>query len=396
METITRNVMLDAYVADRDVRDKVLWHIRLFRFVCRKVYSACAVAEMAGATFQENKKGYVEVVPNSKEVDQMIRDVFKGDNGKSKKPFYGIRQFARSFCETWMGIVGEAIQYNIVAPKWTSRDPEFPKARNGFMVTNGARPFARFQRIGIPIKNTSVKIGDRSLTMKWDFELGPVEFKIGKMDGSRHFKWKNIESGNWKIGFVYIKEVDDRDENTGKKRGRKISLLVSYTAPKEEFDIDPEKTMTVSFGDAPEMFINCSGQKSFEGDYISVLEAVNGVSSLRKIGEKYEACRASAGNPRRVWGSKKIYKGVQKKISNLTKRRSNYVKDRNHLWTRRIVSNSLRWQCGKVVVVNCPKEELFGQPWGWFMFKSFLEYKLKEIGAKVEFVEIKMEEDQAA
>lgn len=391
METIRRNVKLDAYVVDKDVRKKVLWHIWLYRAVCRKIYSACAIAEMAGATFELNKKGYMEVVPHSKDVDQMIRKVFGGSAGKGKKPFYGIRNYARSFCESWKAIIGESIQHNIVSTKWTSPDPEFPKAKTGFLVLNGPRAFAKFMRIGIPMKNTEVKIGNRSLTMKWDFKLGPVEFKIGKMDGPTQFKWKNIESGNWKLGCVYIKELDDRDENTGKKRGRKISLLVSYTAPKRDFDINPEKTMTVSFGDDPEMFINCAGQEKFEGSVISVVEALSQLDSMDIIAEKYRLQKASAGNPRRVWGSKTAYFGIQKKVSNLTRRRSNFSKDRNHLWTRNIANNALRWNCGDVVVINCPKEEMFGHPWGWFMFKKFLEYKLDEIGAKVRFVEIEKE-----
>ena len=224
-----------------------------------------------------------------------------------------------------------------------------------------------------------MKFGDRSIITKWDSELGPVEFRIGKMDGSTNFKWENIKNGHWKIGTVYINENIDQEDGG-------IYLTVSYRAPKKEASLDPEKTMTVSFGDTPEMFVNCSGQKSFEGDVVSVFEAINGLGSLSMVAAKYELCKSSAGNPRRVWGSKKMYSGVQKRIARLTARRSGYVQDRNHFWTRRITNNAERWGCGNVVVVNVPSEELFGHPWQWFHFSQCLSYKLDEIGAKVRFV----------
>jgi len=381
---IKRNVRIDINL-DGDLYKQVRDQINLYRAVCRKVYSACAIAEMAGSKFEFDEKGSLKVVPSSKEVDQMIRSVFGGTGGKGGA-FYGIRQFARSFHPSWKGIMGESIQYSVVGPKWTAKDAEKKRATHGFLVLNGARNFAQFNRIGIPIKNTEVKFGDRSLIMKWDFKIGPVEFRIAKMDASRHYKWRNIQNGAWKLGTVYINVDSDG----------KLFLLVSYTQPIEDRQLDSEKTMMVSFSDDPELFINCSGQKSFEGDVISVFEAINGLSSILSTAQKYEKCGVSAGNPRKVWGSKKIYSGVTKKMRKLSRRRSNYVQYRNHLWTRRITDNAQRWNCGKVVVVNCPSGEMFEHPWQWYQFRQFLEYKLGEIGSSVSFVEVEMEETKAA
>ncbi len=382
MDMIKRNVKIDVNI-DRDIHRKLINQIHMYRAACRKAYSACAMAEMAGADIEIHPEKGLRVMPKSKEAKGILEAAF-GNPGKSL--FYEIRQWARSLCPSWKGIMGESIQYNVVSKKWKAPDPEFPKVKNGFMVLNGSRNFARFNRIGIPIKNTEVKFGDRSIVMKWDFDLGPVEFRVAKMDGSRIFKFRNIQSGEWKLGTVYINIDDDG----------KVFLLVSYSAPNEVESLDPEKTMTISFGDESGMFINCSGAKSFESDVISVFEAVNGLASMRKIGEKYESCKASAGNPRRAWGSKTIYSGVQKKINKLSKRRSNYVKDRNHLWSRRITDDASRWKCGKVVVINIPSKELFGHPWQWFQFSQFLSYKLGEIGSSVEFVTVEKEEEQAA
>lgn len=413
METITRNLKVEVTVGE-GFYQKVKNSISLFRATCRKFYSTAAMAEIAGseieitkhlaASLVVGKKSYnmydevddkfiskhpdaevfenIRITPDSTKAKDVLRKCF-GNPGKAL--FYELIQWARSQNPTWLYAVPEAMRYDIVAPKWIAKDPEFAKTgkriTHGWLVEQGARAFARFMHIGIPIKNTMPKLEGHSVIMKWDTEIGPVEFKLGKLDGSRYYQWMNIRDGAWKLGTIYINIDEDGD----------MFLTISYTAPKSESVVNPEKTMLVSFGDNLEMYINCSGPNTYDGDKISVFEAVNGLNGLDIIAKKYKQCKTSAGNPRRVWGSRTMFKGVQKKVHNLANRRENYVKDRNHLWTRRITNNAVRWGCGRVVVVNIPEGEMFGHPWNWSGFTMALKYKLDEIGASVEFVKLEKE-----
>jgi transposase len=347
------------------------------------MYSAAAMSAVAGAEVIMDKYGLI-VRPNNDQAKAVLDNVFGKYDGSSR--FYQMRTWAREFHPSWQYWVTEAMQYSIVSKKWVSRDPdpEYKGLNHEFLVTNSARAFARFMHIGIPVKNTIPKLVGRSVFIKWDEEIGKVEFKLGKLDGSRHFQWKNIVNRNWKLGAIYLnhKEKTEREPAT-------LFLTISYTAPNSKLkDLDPEKVMTVSFGDDPEMFINCAGQEDFEGDKISVWEAVDGLESMAMIAERYKQCKASAGNPRRVWGSKKMYKSVQGKISNMTAKRTGYVRDRNHYWARRIVNNAARWQCGKIVVIDCPEESMFKHPWAWYEFRNFLGYKAREIGADIKGVNV--------
>jgi len=366
-----RSVRIDA-ICDKKLA--VLRGIRLYRAACRKAYSACALAEAAGAEILVDDVKGVTVKPG-KAAKEILETAF-GVTGKAH--LYELRKWVRDLHPSWMSIVPESIHRDSISPKWRARDPEFPTATNGYLILNGARAFARFEHIGIPMKNTVPKLSGHSVFLKWDYEIGEVEFRLGRLDGARHHFWRNVRDGEYKLGTTYVNERDN-----------KIFLTISATIPDRECVVDTKTALTVAFCDeSPEAHITVSGPQAFQGDKVSVYEAIDGLASMRLIAERYEKCRQSAGNPRRIWGSRKMFRGVQERISNLAVRRERYIKDRNHLWSRRIVDNARRWGCGQVVVVNVPERELFGHPWNWTGFKFDLEYKAKEIGAVVKYATV--------
>jgi len=379
---LIRSVKIDV-IANDDQRRKVIDSIRLYRAACRKAYAACAMAEMAGAEIIEDEKKGIVVKPG-KAAKEILESAF-GVTGKAH--LYELRLWIRQLHPSWMSIVPESMHRDVISPKWRGKDPEFPKATNGYLLLNGVRSMARFEHIGIPIKNTVPKLQEHSVMIKWDYDIGEVNFRLGRLDGARYHFFKNIrdKTEGWKLGATYINERDG-----------KIFLTISGTIPDKESVVDETKSIAVSFGEVPEMFINCDGGHAFHGDKISVFETVDGLASLRLIAERYEKCRESAGNPRRRWGSRKIFKGVQGRIHNLAERREQYIKDRNHLWSRRIVDNARRWKCGNIVIVNVPERELFGHPWNWTGFKFDLQYKAKEIGASVKYVSLDEEKVKVA
>lgn len=356
---------------ESEKKKSIIDSIRLYRAACRKAYSACAMAEMAGAEIVEDEAKGILVKP-CKAAKEILEKAFCVSG---KAHLYELRIWLRELHPSWMSIVPESIHREIISPKWRGKDPEFPKATNGYLVLNGARSIARFEHIGIPFKNTVPKIEERSVKIKWDYDIGEINFVLDRLDSARWHAFRNIRdiTDGWKLGATYLNEKDG-----------KLSLIITYTAPDKDSIVDKDKTLKIFFNaEAYEMFINCEGPAALQGDKISVYEAVNGLQSMRTIAERYEACRESAGNPRRAWGARKIFNGVQKQIHFLAERRKRYIADRNHLWTRRIINCAKNWQCGTILLVNIPEKELFGHPWNWTGFKFYLNYKAQEIGAEV-------------
>jgi hypothetical protein len=58
----------------------------------------------------------------------------------------------------------------------------------------------------------------------------------------------------------------------------------------------------------------------------------------------------------------------------------------NNVWTYKICCAVKSWRCGKVIVFGLPGD-LFARSWPWSDFKRDLVYKLREIGAQLEWRE---------
>jgi hypothetical protein len=367
-----RNVVIDVFVAD-ELKKPVLQQIRLYRATCRKAYSACAMAEMAGAEITVDKEAQdVKIIPNGDQAKSILESAF-GVTGKAH--LYQLRKWLLELHPTWLSIVPESIFRDIVGPRWRSKDPEFPKATRGYLTLAGAREMAQFNRVGIAFKNTVPTLNERSFTCKWDFELGPVEFKIGKLDGSRWYTWRMIQSGaeGWKLGAIYVGERDG-----------KLRAVIGYTCPDKEKAVDEEKEMRVEFGPTPENGILCSVDDSrFSGEVISVCAAMAWLKELEAIRADYLR-RLGSYHKRR---SRRQWNAVKEKLNRLADRRSNGEESHNHLWTRRIVEHAIRCSAGRIVVVDQPEKEWFGQFWGWYQFKQMLKYKIGEVGGKAVWVD---------
>jgi len=368
---VKRSTKIDI-IPPADKRQEIINSIRLYRAACRKAYSACSNAEMAGAEIICNDND-IKIKPNNESAKQILELAF-GVTGKAH--LYQVRIWIRDLHPTWMSIVPESIHRDIVSPRWRAKDPEFPKATRGYLTLNGARAHASFMRVGIYFKNTVPKIraDRRCISLKWDYDIGEVDFNIPKLDGSRYGIWKNLceQKEGWKPGGMFLSEKDG-----------KLFLVLSFECPDPIADIDKEKTLTVTINkEEPENYITSSCEnKRFTSDKISVLDAVNWLDKLNIVREKYLKQLAAAGiNKRR----NKHHKIVAKKMETQSTKRTNGQKSFNHLWTRRIIQHAVRTKCGTIVLSGLPEKEMLGHPWGWYQFREMLKYKITELNGKLQ------------
>jgi len=363
---VKRSVKIDVIPPDNKRRE-VINSIRLYRAACRKAYTACSNAEMAGAEIIMGDDD-IQIKPNSENAKQILELAF-GVTGKAH--LYQLRVWIRDLHPTWMSIVPESIHRDIVSPRWRAKDPEFPKATRGYLTLNGARAHASFMRVGIYFKNTVPKISadKRCVSLKWDYDIGEVDFRIPKLDGSRYGIWKNLceEREGWKPGGMFLSEKDN-----------KIFLVLSFECPDPVSEIDVERVLSVTINEGePENYITASCEnKRFSAEKISVLDATTWLSSLDIVRQKYEKQLAATCR------HKQSKRAVIKKMENLSSKRTNGQKTFNHIWTRRIVSHAVRTKCGTIIVSGLPERELCRHPWGWYQFKEMLKYKITELGGK--------------
>jgi hypothetical protein len=323
------------------------------------------MAKMASANV-EFKGDNIRVIPLKNSEQELLTATF------GRNPQRSINK--NDLLSTGLSFVWDSIRRE-VQTKWNAPDVEYPKAKRGFLTLNGTRDIARFNHVGIgcPYLTAKPKVANHQLLLKWDYEIGAVEFKIPKLDAMRYHVLKNLVNkiDGWKIGTLYLNE-----------RNGKLFIQLSYSRPDKKVELDESKVLNVDFTDDQEQFIKISDPAGqYTSKTISAIEAIGWLDELSAIRKRYEKRKAACGNPRRPWGSRKQWNGLQKRLTNNSTRRANGIQTRNHLWTRRIVDCAILWNCA-IVTINKIPDKLFDRDWKWYQFKVFLEYKINEIGGR--------------
>jgi len=370
-----RNLKLELYVDDLELHGKIRSSVRLYRACLRAAYSYCALAETAGSEIV-CKDNNVTIKPTPQAVKILSECIKTGGKVKYYEMYYWMK-------ELYPSLISDSyskIQY-VINRMMTAKDQDIKKCNKKFLILNGKRAFAQFNRAGIPLKAGSKKviIDGHKVKCRWDKEIGEIEFNTQKLDSSTYYAFSSLREkrDGWKICDSYL----SFDENKNK-----IILILSYERPDTPSKLDPEKIMYVEFSDDKEKFITCYTDDKWSSRPFSAAGIVGYLSQMECIYNKY--IREFKSYIKR---EKKQKKNVKAKLNRYTERRANAEKNNNHLWSRRI-ADFARQQCaGKLVVINMPEKTLFDFLYGWFDLKTKLNYKIQEIGGECGFVEVKKE-----
>jgi len=349
-----------------DKLQAVIDSIRKYRAAARKMFALAALAEISGSEIDEKKGTVLPVSDNSKKLLSLAM------NKEGKAHLYEMRDFIRTeYAPEWLSFVWDSLRAD-VSNRWRAKDPEFPKATRGYLIDQGARSLGFFQRIGIgfPQATGRPKIEGHTITLKWAHDIGEVAFQVGRLDAGRHYHFKCLSEKleEYKPGTVFLTEHEG-----------KLFVSLTYSMPEKTKALVPDRVMELRFGTAPEQFMLFSGQT------ISAAGIIAQLGRLKNQSLAYKDELAAHGNPRKSWGNKRAYESTSKKLNNVTMQRTATAKNQNHLWARRIVDEAIRNEAGILKVSDLPKKEIFGYPWDFSQLKSFLEYKMTEVGGKVIF-----------
>jgi len=366
-----RNLKIECFVENNDLHAKIRSSVRLYRATMRAAFSFCAIAETLGSEIVVEKYN-VTVKPNnarSKEILQAC--VVDG----LKIQYDEMRHWIKELYPSLMSNSTSKIGY-VIGKMMTMKDQDIKKCQKKFLIVNGKRAFAQFNHSGIPLKSGMAKIDGHLLKCRWDKEIGEVEFTTNKMDSSTYYAFSSLREGRegWNIKDSYLSFDEDKN---------KIIIILSYERPDTPTKIEPEKVMYVEFTDDKDKFITCYTDDKWGSRPFSATGIIGYLEEMECIYSRY-------------WSEFKSYerreikqrKHVKEKLNRYTERRANAEKNNNHLWSKRIVDFARQQCAGKLVVVNLPEKTLFDLPYGWFDFKTKLDYKMKEAGGTVSFVSV--------
>lgn len=354
---------------DPALHDLVIQSIRLYRHVCRQMFAINVMTATAcGNIIVKNNK--YEIKPDSKITRQCQELMFQGKKDGSTQT-YSMREFVRNeLAPTWRSFVWDSAHRDVNS-KWKAEDPEFPKVNRGWLTMQGARNFPKFNKLGIgcPQATAHPDLFNKDVEITWDEDIGPVTFHLSKLDGARYGIWNRLRDKvkGWKAGTVYISERDN-----------KLFLHITYDRPDPIKEIDPNRVMTVRVNEGNiENYITASCEdKTFYAEKIDITDALNFLDKVDIVQKQYEKQKSS------IKWSRPMRRVVQKKVHHQTLKRRNGQMLYNHLWTRRLVAHAVRTGCG-LIDLETPKLTMEGRSWGWHQFKTFLNYKIEEIGGMI-------------
>ena len=347
---------------------RVVQSIRRYRAGCRQLFAVLGCAQAAGAVVVSDDDN-VSLKPDTAQAQNLLRQIFNlGEEDKAAGMVYACRRWWLSaIYPLAYSFVWDSARRQVVT-RWTAKDPEFPRAGRGWLILQGVRGVAEFQRVGIefPQATARPKLLARSIVLRWDKELGEVEFHIGGLDNVSWHTWSQIRSGSKPAGTVILNECKGQ-----------LRATISYAKPEEAVSLEPTQILHVSLAG---QLLELAGPDGAL-DVIGLNDAIGVIEKLRKQTTMWEARKACTGNPRRPWGNKKAWSATVVHLGRVTLNRTRFVTDQNHAWSRRIATRMRSWGCSKVIFKK--PEGLAGHPWNWSQFQEFLRYKAEEIGGSL-------------
>ena len=275
----------------------------------------------------------------------------------------------------WMADMAGQVQ-RLVGKRWTSKDAEIPKCRRNWLALNLERKFPMFKRQGMPIRGRDTICRDYEIEMQWR-KGNPVVFRLGELDPVRRGTWFAIKKNGWNTCIL----------NVRRKKGKQVlRISVTYEIERNRVEnLERERCLEVATGTEDEKFFSMrmvEGQKTMYEDMFVEFKNVSAVVSWLdglsvhqdKLKSQLEGCGLN----------NKVYRVLQARRDKVTLSRDNGVKTWNHVWTKAIVREALRNNCGRIRT-HLPAK-LLERQWQWSDFEFKLKYKAEQVGIEVEVV----------
>jgi hypothetical protein len=276
----------------------------------------------------------------------------------------------------WLAEIASSVQ-RVVEKRWTSKDAFIPKCRRNWLALNYDRKFPMFKFQGLPLRAALVNCRDYEIELTWRKDL-PIVFKLGELDPVRRSLWHKIKKDGWNTCVL-------------NERDGQLRISVCYEVERTIEKLETKRVLEVSTGDNPDKFFALrivEGHKTLVDDlfveYKNVSAIVAWLNKLSVQQDKLKAELTGCGLNNRV------FKAIQERRDNVTKVRDNGVKNWNHVWSKAIVREALRRNCGQVRV-HVPSS-LFKREWQWSDLEFKLKYKTDQLGIGLEVVREKSAE----
>ena len=275
----------------------------------------------------------------------------------------------------WKRLKKDVLNYRVSLPTYKLNTPYYIKNNNyklrnhnGYFVSIAFYNKQELSEIGL-------KVGHK------------YEFQIDKLDCNKKATINKLISGEYKQGSCQI---------SISKKG-KIELIVSFEFDKnieEKSILNSNRTLGIDLGVVNVATMSIFDSDKGDWDLISFRDRVIDGKELIAFRQKYYNLRRDMSIASKVVGDGRVghgYKCRMKPVNKVRDKVANFADTYNHKVSRYIVDLAAKYNCGVIQMEDLSKatsntRERMLKDWSYYDLQNKIEYKAKELGIDVIYI----------
>ena len=275
----------------------------------------------------------------------------------------------------WKRLKKDVLNYRVSLPTYKLNTPYYIK-NNNYKLRNHNGYF-----VSIAFYNKQ-ELSERGLKVGHKYE-----FQIDKLDCNKKATINKLISGEYKQGSCQI---------SISKKG-KIELIVSFEFDKnieEKSILNSNRTLGIDLGVVNVATMSIFDSDKGDWDLISFRDRVIDGKELIAFRQKYYNLRRDMSIASKVVGDGRVghgYKCRMKPVNKVRDKVANFADTYNHKVSRYIVDLAAKYNCGVIQMEDLSKatsntRERMLKDWSYYDLQNKIEYKSKELGIDVIYI----------
>lgn len=275
----------------------------------------------------------------------------------------------------WKRLKKDVLNYRVSLPTYKLNTPYYIK-NNNYKLRNHNGYF-----VSIAFYNKQ-ELSERGLKVGHKYE-----FQIDKLDCNKKATINKLISGEYKQGSCQI---------SISKKG-KIELIVSFEFDKnieEKSILNSNRTLGIDLGVVNVATMSIFDSDKGDWDLISFRDRVIDGKELIAFRQKYYNLRRDMYIASKVVGDGRVghgYKCRMKPVNKVRDKVANFADTYNHKVSRYIVDLAAKYNCGVIQMEDLSKatsntRERMLKDWSYYDLQNKIEYKAKELGIDVIYI----------
>lgn len=178
------------------------------------------------------------------------------------------------------------------------------------------------------------------------------------------------------------------DSRITKDKKNRFYLSIAYQLPQKSKELNKNKVMGIDIGVNIPAMLAISNDNYYKQEVGDGREILKFQTQMKERYRRLQKSRKWAGDGSRGHGRKTL----MKPLNNLSGKIANFKDYKNHVWSRYIIEEAIRNECGVIQMEKLEgiaSDSAFLKNWTYYDLQQKIKYKAEEVGIEVKFIDPK-------